>query len=257
VSGAILVTGGASGIGRATVEAVIAGGWRAVALDLPGPNLDAALASLDPGPARCTALDVSDEAAVAAEVAAVERDFGPIEGVVNSAGIARDQAMLTTRAEDFRRILEVNVIGSFLVARAAARAMRGRGGAIVNVASVSGIQGNEGRVAYGASKGAVITMTRVMAVELAPLGIRVNVIAPGPIETPMVREVHNRRVRDTWMASVPMRRYGAPEEIAAAAVFLLDPAKSGYVTGQTLAVNGGFTIAGILTGTAAAANAEG
>jgi NAD(P)-dependent dehydrogenase (short-subunit alcohol dehydrogenase family) len=100
-------------------------------------------------------------------------------------------------------------------------------------------------------------MTRVMAVELAPPGIRVNVIAPGPIETPMVRKVHSRRVRDSWMASVPMRRYGSPEEIAAAAVFLLDPAKSGYVTGQTLAVDGGFTIAGVLTGTAAAANAEG
>ena len=94
--GAILVTGGASGIGRATVEAVIAGGWRAVVLDLPGPNLDTALASLDPALVRCTALDVSDEAAVAAEVAAVERDFGPIEGVVNSAGIAATIAGILT-----------------------------------------------------------------------------------------------------------------------------------------------------------------
>jgi len=178
-----------------------------------------------------------------------------VTGVVNSAGIARDLPMLATAADTFRRILEVNVIGSFTVAREAARTMRGRGGAIVNIASVSGIQGNEGRVAYGASKGAVITMSRVMAVELAPLGIRVNVIAPGPIETPMVREVHNQQVRDTWMATVPMRRYGTPEEIAAAAIFLLDGRKSGYVTGQTLCVDGGFTIAGIMTGTSSAANA--
>ena len=89
---------------------------------------------------------------------------------MNSAGIARDSACSTTGTEIFRRILEVNVIGSFVVAREAARAMRGRGGAIVNIASVSGIQGNEGRVVYGASKGAVITMSRVMAVELAPFG---------------------------------------------------------------------------------------
>jgi NAD(P)-dependent dehydrogenase (short-subunit alcohol dehydrogenase family) len=92
-------------------------------------------------------------------------------------------------------------------------------------------------------------------VELAPLGIRVNVVAPGPVETPMVAAVHTPEVRESWMASVPMRRYGTPEEIAAAAVFLLDGRKSGYVTGQTVCVDGGFAIAGIMSGTAAAANA--
>ena len=256
MTGAILVTGGASGIGRAVVEAVVAEGWRAVVLDLPGAALDGARAAFDPGQVRCSGVDVSDEAAVTAEIAAVERDFAPLGGVVNSAGIARDEAMLATGTDDFRRILEVNVIGSFVVAREAARVMRGRGGAIVNVGSVSGIQGNEGRVAYGASKGAVITMSRVMAVELAPLGIRVNVIAPGPIETPMVREVHTSRCATPgW--DVPMRRYGTPEDIAAAAVFLLDGAKSGYITGHTLCVDGGFTIAGILSGTASAGNAGG
>jgi NAD(P)-dependent dehydrogenase (short-subunit alcohol dehydrogenase family) len=253
--GAILVTGGASGIGRAVVEAVTAEGWRAVVLDLPGPALEAARAAFDPASVRCTALDVSDEAGVVAEVAAVERDFAPIEGAVNSAGIARDLPVLETGTEVFRRILEVNVLGSFVVAREAARAMRGRGGAIVNIASVSGIKGNEGRVAYGASKGAVITMSLAMAVELAPLGIRVNVIAPGPIETPMVREIHNQQVRDTWIASVPMRRYGTPEEIAAAAVFLLDGTRSGYITGQTLTVDGGFVAAGLMSGTSLEANA--
>jgi NAD(P)-dependent dehydrogenase (short-subunit alcohol dehydrogenase family) len=255
VRGAVLVTGGASGIGRAVIEAVLAEGWRAVLLDLPGAALDGARAGFDPAQVRCTALDVSDEAAVTAEIAAVEREFAPLEGVVNSAGIARDLPMLETGCEVFRRILEVNVLGSFVVAREAARAMRGRGGAIVNIASVSGLRGNEGRIAYGASKGAVITMSLVMAVELAPLGIRVNVIAPGPIETPMVREVHNQRVRDTWLASVPMRRYGSPQEVAAAAVFLLDGSRSGYVTGQTLSVDGGFTAAGLMSGTALAANA--
>jgi NAD(P)-dependent dehydrogenase (short-subunit alcohol dehydrogenase family) len=253
--GAVIVTGGASGIGRAVVEAVTAEGWRAVVLDLAGPALDTARAAFGPASVRCTALDVSDEAAVVAEIAAVERDFAPIEGVVNSAGIARDLPALETGADVFRRILEVNVLGSFVVAREAARVMRGGGGAIVNVASVSGIKGNEGRVAYGASKGAVITMSLVMAVELAPLGIRVNVIAPGPIETPLVREVHTAEARAAWMASVPMRRYGTPAEIAAAAVFLLDPSKSGYITGQTLSVDGGFVAAGLMSGTSLAANA--
>lgn len=253
--GTVLVTGGASGIGLAVVEAALAEGWRVAAIDLPGPSLERLATRLDNNGACAVALDVSDEEAVVQNIARIEDAFGPIAGLVNSAGIARDIAMMQTDPGLFRRILDVNVVGSFLVAREAARVMRGRGGSIVNVASVSGIKGNEGRVAYGASKGAVITMSRVMAVELAPLGIRVNVIAPGPIETPMVRQVHTPEVRETWQATVPMRRYGSPEDIAQAALFLLDATRSGYVTGQTLAVDGGFTIAGIMSGTAAEANA--
>lgn len=253
--GTVLVTGGASGIGLAVVDAALEEGWHVVAIDLPGDPLDQLAARLDNAQARAVALDVSEETRVVETVAQLEKEFGPITGLVNSAGIARDVAVMQTDPGLFRRILDVNVVGSFLMAREAARVMRGRGGAIVNVASVSGIKGNEGRVAYGASKGAVITMSRVMAVELAPLGIRVNVIAPGPIETPMVREVHTQEVRETWMSTVPMRRYGAPVDIAQAALFLLDVARSGYVTGQTLAVDGGFTVAGIMSGTAAEANA--
>lgn len=253
--GMVLVTGGASGIGLSVVEAALAENWRVVAIDLAGGPLDRLAGRLDNTRARAVALDVADEDRVVETVARLEEELGPITGLVNSAGIARDVAIMQTDPGLFRRILDVNVVGSFLMAREAARVMRGRGGAIVNVASVSGIKGNEGRVAYGASKGAVITMSRVMAVELAPLGIRVNVIAPGPIETPMVREVHTPEVRETWMSTVPMRRYGVPEDIAQAALFLLDASRSGYVTGQTLAVDGGFTIAGIMSGTAAQANA--
>ena len=111
---------------------------------------------------------------------------------------------LETSVDLFRKMLEVNLIGSFVVSREAAKHMRARGGgSIVNIASVSGIKGNKGRVAYGASKGGVITMTKVMAVELAPLGIRVNAIAPGPIETPLVQEIHTPEVRAAWMTTVP------------------------------------------------------
>jgi NAD(P)-dependent dehydrogenase (short-subunit alcohol dehydrogenase family) len=243
----VLVTGGASGIGLAIAEAVLAEGWRAIIADRDERGLAAARERLgNPAEARFEILDVTDEAAVVAFIARCEAEFGGLSGLVNSAGIGCDVPALETSAELFRKILDINLIGSFVVAREAAKAMRGRGaGSIVNIASVSGITGNVGRTAYGASKGGVIVMTKVMAVELAPLGIRVNAIAPGPIDTPLVQEMHTSAARTAWTNAVPQRRYGTPAEIACAAMFLLDPEKSGFVTGQTLCVDGGFTAAGI------------
>jgi NAD(P)-dependent dehydrogenase (short-subunit alcohol dehydrogenase family) len=134
-----------------------------------------------------------------------------------------------------------------VVSREIAKRMSARrSGAIVNIASVSGIRGNIGRVAYGASKSGVITMTQVMAVEFAAFGVRVNAIAPGPIDTPLVREVHTEQIRAEWMERVPQRRYGEASDIANMAVFLLDDQKAGFVTGQTICVDGGFTAAGLL-----------
>jgi NAD(P)-dependent dehydrogenase (short-subunit alcohol dehydrogenase family) len=240
---AILVTGGASGIGFAIVEAVLAEGWRAIAADISERNLAAAREKFGDCPdLRFEHLDVTNEDSVVKAIAGCEREFGPLAGVVNSAGIARDIPALETGAEVFRQVLDVNLVGSFLVAREAAKAMRGHGaGAIVNLASVSGVVGNQGRTAYGASKGGVIVMTKVLALEFAPLGIRVNAIAPGPIETPMVKELHSKEARAAWVDLVPQQRYGTPAEIANAAVFLLDARKSGYITGQTINVDGGFT----------------
>ena len=245
----VLVTGGASGIGLAVVEAILAEGWRVVVADLDQESLSRCRSSLGAhnGRVRYEQMNVADEDAVVTAIAACEAEFGPLTGVVNSAGIGRDVPALDTSADLFRKMLEVNLIGSFVVSREAARHMRERGaGSIVNIASVSGIMGNKGRVAYGASKGGVITMTKVMAVELAALGIRVNAIAPGPIETPLVQEIHTPEVRAAWMATVPQRRYGSAAEIAGAAIFLLDDRKSSYVTGQTICVDGGFTAAGII-----------
>lgn len=239
---AVLVTGGASGIGFAVLEAVLAEGWRAIAADVSEHNLALARDKLgDRADLRLQRLNVADEDAVVKTVAACDGEFGPLAGIVNSAGIGRDMPALETSAAVFREVLEVNLVGSFLVAREAAKAMRGRGGAIVNLASVSGIVGNQGRTAYGASKGGVIVMTKVMALEFAPLGIRVNAIAPGPIETPMVKELHTEKARAAWLDLVPQRRYGTPADIGGAAIFLLDARKSGYLTGQTICIDGGFT----------------
>jgi NAD(P)-dependent dehydrogenase (short-subunit alcohol dehydrogenase family) len=245
----VFVTGGASGIGLAIVEAVLEKGWRAVVVDRDERSLDQSRAALERfgDQARFLRLDIADEAAVVNAVERCEAEFGPITGLVNSAGIARDVPSLETSADLFRRILDVNIIGSFVISREIAKRMCGRQiGSIVNIASVSGIRGNVGRVAYGASKGGMIMMTQVMAVELASLGVRVNAIAPGPIETPLVREVHTDQIRAEWLARVPQRRYGKPSEIASMALFLLDHVHSGFITGQTICVDGGFTAAGLL-----------
>jgi NAD(P)-dependent dehydrogenase (short-subunit alcohol dehydrogenase family) len=245
----VLITGGASGIGFAVVKAALEHGWRVVVADVNQDSLDKARAELTRFPSLVSyaLLNVTDEEAVVGAIARCEAEVGPLTGLVNSAGIGSDVPCLDTTTTLFRKIVEVNLIGSFVVAREAARCMRAHGrGSIVNIASVSGIRGNSGRVAYGASKAGVISMTQVMAVELAPIGIRVNAIAPGPIETPLVREMHTEQARAGWISAVPQRRYGAPEEVAAAALFLLDDSRSSFVTGQTICVDGGFTAAGFI-----------
>lgn len=246
----ILVTGGASGIGLAVAHAALALDWKVALLDVEEAKLDAARAELAAGDSVVSLpCSVTDESAVEAIVADCEDQLGPLTGLVNSAGIGLDAQALDTEVDAFRRVLEVNLLGSFIVARTVARRMADRGhGAIVNLSSVSGIQGNVGRTAYGASKGGVIAMTKVMAVEFAPLGLRVNVVAPGPVETPLVTDLHTDTMRQSWSETVPQRRYGRPDEIAQAALFLLDDARSGYITGQVLAVDGGFTSAGVLKG---------
>ena len=153
---------------------------------------------------------------------------------------------METTVEDFRRIYEVNVVAAFALSKHLVSPMENAGGgAIVNIASVSGIVGNFGRSAYGASKGALITLSKIMAVELAERKIRVNVVAPGPIETPLAQQYHSETTRRLWDRTVPMRRYGTPEEVADAVRFFIDPNASSYVTGQILSVDGGFIAAGL------------
>jgi NAD(P)-dependent dehydrogenase (short-subunit alcohol dehydrogenase family) len=242
-----LVTGGASGIGAAAVEELIAEGWSVAIADIDAKALAAARKRYEGSAAvRIDALDVTDEPATVKLVGAIESELGPIAGVVNSAGIAADRHVFDTPIDLFRKILDVNVVGSFIVGRAAARCMAKRErGAIVNIASVSGVRGSKGRSAYGASKGAVVVMSQVMANDLARHGIRVNAVAPGPVETPMVKTVHADADRELWRRFIPMRRYGRPEEIASVIAFLLDEKRSSFLTGEVIAVDGGFRGSGI------------
>lgn len=246
-----LVTGGASGIGLATAEVLLEAGWRVAAVDRDAKAVAALKEKLKPTErVYAAAADVCDEGGIKQLVDDVVKRFGSIDGVVNSAGIGADVPALETSVELFKRCLDVNVLGSFIVARAAALAMKaaGTGGAIVNIASISGLRGSKGRVAYGASKGAVVTMTQVLANDLAQYGIRVNAIAPGPIDTPMVEALHTKDDRDLYMRYIPLARYGTPHEIANAVAFLLDGTKAAYITGEILAVDGGYRGAGIIPG---------
>jgi NAD(P)-dependent dehydrogenase (short-subunit alcohol dehydrogenase family) len=236
-----LVTGGASGIGAAVAARFAALGARVVAADIATPTKH-----LTDAPVAHIALDVTDPDSCARVVTAIVRRFGRLDYLVNSAGIGADIAFLETTPETFDRIVAVNLRGTFLIGQAAARAMQ-PGSAIVNIASVSGMRGNAGRAACGASKGGVVTLSQVMAVELAEIGIRVNVVAPGPVDTPLVAAMHAAEARTDWLRAVPMARYATPDEIAGACAFLCGP-DAAYITGHVLAVDGGFLAAGVRRG---------
>jgi NAD(P)-dependent dehydrogenase (short-subunit alcohol dehydrogenase family) len=237
-----IVTGGLSGIGQAIAQRMAAEGARVIAADIMSDGRDLLDQELSP-----FHVDVSDPQSVAKLVDAVVQVHGRVDCLVNSAGIAKEIPFLDTPVETFDQIIAVNLRGTFVIGQAVARAMRdhGVGGSIVNIASVSGIVGNAGRTAYGTSKGGVITLTRVMSVDLAPYKIRVNAIAPGPVDTPMVKELHKDARRSQWTNLVPLRRYARPEEIAGTAVFLCSDDAS-YITGHVLVADGGLVSSRLL-----------
>ncbi|MCR9218680.1 MAG: SDR family oxidoreductase [Alphaproteobacteria bacterium] len=240
-----VVTGGASGIGRAVVDSLLRAGRPALILDRDAAALDAALAAAPPDADLAgAAVDISDAAQVAR---ALEEalDGRPVCALVNNAGVAIERPFRETSVELFRAMLDVNVLGAVITAQTCLPLLeRNGGGAIVNVASVSGLRGNYGRAAYGASKGALLTLTQVMATELAAENIRVNAVCPGPVETPLVKSVHTASATDQWRRLTPQGRYAAPQEIADAILWLLSEQAS-FVTGAALAVDGGFLSAGL------------
>jgi NAD(P)-dependent dehydrogenase (short-subunit alcohol dehydrogenase family) len=241
-----IVTGGARGIGLACARWFLARGWRVALVDVDAATLAATEATLAlPDRVLAVRADVSRPDEVAAMARAVEARFGRIDALVNNAGVAVFKRILDTTWEEWRHVLGTNLDGAFLCTQACAPVMlRHGGGAVVNIASISGLRASTMRVAYGTSKGALIHLTKQQAIELGDAGIRVNCVAPGPVDTEMAKLVHTVAIRSDYHDTIPLNRYGTTEEIAEAVGFLCSPAAS-YINGQTLAVDGGFDASGV------------
>ena len=240
-----LVTGAGQGIGEAIAELFASQGALVGIVDLDGEKAKAVAARIGAS-ALALQADIGDPSQVRSMVEKARETWGRIDILVNNAGIGHVKPFLDIPLEEWDRVIRTNLTGTFLCAQAAGRVMTQQGaGVIVNVGSISGQRGGWGRAAYGAAKAGVILLTKVMSVELAAQGVRVNCISPGPTETDQVRECHDAATRERYHRLLPIRRYAAPSEIAAAALFLASPAAS-FVSGHILNVDGGFDSAGLM-----------
>jgi meso-butanediol dehydrogenase / (S,S)-butanediol dehydrogenase / diacetyl reductase len=241
-----VVTGAARGIGYAIARKFLELGYRVALLDIDAANLRRAARRLGRrGTVLAQHCDVANPRQVKASIANVVRRFRRVDALVNNAGIAVFKPILQTTFREWARVLDVNLSGPFLCTQACAPAMlKAGGGAVVNITSISGLRASSLRVAYGTSKAGLDHLTRQQAAELGNLGIRVNAVAPGPVDTAMAKKVHTRDIRADYHDAIPLNRYGTEEEIAEVVAFLCSDAAS-YVNGQTLAVDGGFDAAGI------------
>ncbi len=235
-----LITGAAGGLGFAAARALAAAGAHVALTSRELVTAQAAAAELASTVTTRViglAADVRDEASVAALVASVVDELGTIDILVNNAGTTRRAALETLTVADWDAVADTNLKGTWLCVRAVAPVMRRAGkGRIVNIASMFSQVGLANRSPYVASKGGVVALTRALAVELAPDGIRVNAISPGPFLTQM----HDPAVRGDMVANIPLGRYGDPDELGPAIVYLASEASS-FVTGANLAVDGGYT----------------
>ncbi len=238
-----LITGAARGIGLATARGLQEAGWQVALMDWDGPELAKAAAQLPE--ALVIEGDVSKPQDVAGAVAEVTARFGRLDGLVNNAGVADFGPIRETTFERWRRVMETNLDGPFLMTQAFTDLLAAEGGgAVVNITSISGLRASTLRVAYGTSKAALAQLTLQQAVELGELGIRVNGVAPGPVATKLAMAVHSPEIIAAYHDALPLNRYGSEDEIAAAINFLLSD-KASFITGQILAADGGFEATGI------------
>lgn len=241
-----VVTGGARGIGLASAQWFLDHGYKVALLDIDATTLQATEQRLaQPETVLALHCDVSKPEQVRLAAQSVQARWGRVDALVNNAGIAVFKPCMETSFEEWRAVLGTNLDGAFICTQAFAPLMiAGGGGAIVNIASISGLRASTLRVAYGTSKGALIHMTKQFAVELATQGVRVNAIAPGPVETEMAKLVHSVAIRQDYHDVIPLNRYGSTDEMAQTIGFLCSPGAS-YINGQVLAVDGGFEAAGV------------
>ena len=242
-----IITGAAQGIGRKTSELLAERGYRLGLMDLGMPDETLEAVRSRGGEAFGYAGSVADEAAVEDFAREVHRQWGAADVLVNNAGISFIAPAERVSAKDFRRVLEVNLVGPFLLAKAFGQKMLGAGrGSIVNVSSVAGLVGIADRVAYNASKHGLIGLTRTLAAEWGGRGVRVNAVCPGWVTTEMDQADQSPETyqHSDIIGRVPMGRFAMPEDIAQAIAFLADERQSGFVNGHTLTVDGGWTADG-------------
>ena len=237
-----LVTGAARGIGLATTKLFLQQGWQVAMVDRDADELKLAAEGLDS--AQPFFYDISVPEQVSEMVEAVLHHFGRIDAVVNNAGVADFGPIEEADFATWRRVMETNLDGVFLVSQATVQALKTSKGAIVNIASISGLRASTLRVAYGTSKAGVIHLTKQQAAELGEYGIRANCVCPGPVRTKLAMAVHTPDIIAAYHDAIPLNRYGAEQEIAEVICFLCSD-KASYVTGQVIASDGGFDSTGV------------
>ena len=238
-----VVTGAGRGIGRAIALTFAEAGAKVVCVSRTPQNAEKVAQEIQDkgGTAWAYPVDVADTEAVNQTAQAILQQTGRVDILVNNAGITRDTLLLRMRDEDWEVVLNVNLRGAFAFTRAFYRTfMKQRSGRIINISSVVGLIGNAGQCNYAASKAGLIGFTKSLAKELAPRGITVNAIAPGFIQTDMTAQL-NEEWKQTLLQQIPLGRFGEPEDIAQAALFLAGPTGR-YITGQVLIVDGGLTM---------------
>jgi NAD(P)-dependent dehydrogenase (short-subunit alcohol dehydrogenase family) len=238
----VLITGAARGIGLATARLMLDRGWQVAMLDRDSDALAGAAKGLNG--AASFVCDVSIGTQVDATVPAILNRFGRLDAVVNNAGVAEFGPIEHCDFSTWRRVMETNLDGVFLVSQATIPALKASGGALVNIASISGLRASTLRVAYGTSKAAVIQLTKQQAAELGEYGIRANCVCPGPVRTKLAMAVHSQEIIDAYHDAIPLNRYGSEQEIAEVIAFLCSDQAS-YVTGQVIASDGGFESTGV------------